>query len=156
MRSVRTRSACARPARAGAASRQRSNPHPGDRQERAQPLHAVGAVVVDELEAAHQLVSPAKILGCPAQDLPFQFELPHPGPELPVLLVQRAGPRSPGHRGLLGLAYRHAQSLALQLEAAARDLLTALAVRTPLLPGASTQAYVDVDSLLRRVYGHAK
>lgn len=45
---------------------------------------------------------------------------------------------------------------ALQLEAAARDLLTALAVRTPLLPGASRQTYVDVDSLLRRVYGHAK
>jgi hypothetical protein len=45
---------------------------------------------------------------------------------------------------------------ALQLEAAARDLLTALAARTPLLPGASTLTYVDVDSLLRRVYGHAK
>lgn len=45
---------------------------------------------------------------------------------------------------------------ALQLEAAARDLLTALAAVTPLLPGAARQAYVDVDSLLRRVYGHAK
>lgn len=48
---------------------------------------------------------------------------------------------------------------ALQLEAAARDLLTALAASTPLLPGASGdsgQVYVDVDSLLRRVYGHAK
>lgn len=45
---------------------------------------------------------------------------------------------------------------ALQLEAAARDLLAALARRTPLLPGASTLTYVDVDSLLRRVYGHAK
>ncbi|RQX05300.1 IS1380 family transposase [Micromonospora inaquosa] len=44
----------------------------------------------------------------------------------------------------------------LQLEAAARDLLAALAARTPLLPGAGTLAYVDVDSLLRRVYGHAK
>jgi hypothetical protein len=44
----------------------------------------------------------------------------------------------------------------LQLEAAARDLLAALARRTPLLPGAATLAYVDVDSLLRRVYGHAK
>jgi hypothetical protein len=44
----------------------------------------------------------------------------------------------------------------LQLEAAARDLLADLAVRTPLLPGAEQLAYVDVDSLLRRVYGHAK
>lgn len=45
---------------------------------------------------------------------------------------------------------------ALQLEAAARDLLAGLARRTPLLPGAETLAYVDVDSLLRRVHGHAK
>jgi hypothetical protein len=45
---------------------------------------------------------------------------------------------------------------ALQLEAAARDLLAALAARTPLLPDAATVAYVDVDSLLRRVYGSAK
>jgi hypothetical protein len=44
----------------------------------------------------------------------------------------------------------------LQLEAAARDLLTALAAATPLLPGAQQVTYVDVDSLLRRVYGHAK
>ncbi len=45
---------------------------------------------------------------------------------------------------------------ALQLEAAARDLLAALAVRAPLLPGADKLAFVDVDSLLRRVYGPAK
>jgi hypothetical protein len=45
---------------------------------------------------------------------------------------------------------------ALQLEAAGRDLLAALAVRTPLLPGAEQLTYVDVDSLLRRVYGPAK
>lgn len=44
----------------------------------------------------------------------------------------------------------------LQLEAAARDVLAALAGRTPLLPGAAARTYVDVDSLLRRVYGHAK
>lgn len=41
----------------------------------------------------------------------------------------------------------------LQIEAAARDLLAVLARRTPLLPGAGILAYVDVDSLLRRVYG---
>jgi len=45
---------------------------------------------------------------------------------------------------------------ALQWEAAGRDLLAALAARTPLLPGAQTLAHVDVDSLLRRVYGSAK
>jgi hypothetical protein len=44
----------------------------------------------------------------------------------------------------------------LQLEAAGRDLLTALAAATPLLPGTEQVTYVDVDSLLRRVYGHAK
>jgi hypothetical protein len=44
----------------------------------------------------------------------------------------------------------------LQLEAAARDLLAALAACTPLLPDAARLAYVDVDSLLRRVYGPAK
>lgn len=44
----------------------------------------------------------------------------------------------------------------LQLEAAARDLLTALAVRAPLLPDVGRLAFVDVDSLLRRVYGRAK
>lgn len=43
----------------------------------------------------------------------------------------------------------------LQLEAAARDVLAALAARTPLLPAAQELAYVDVDSLLRRVYGPA-
>lgn len=44
----------------------------------------------------------------------------------------------------------------LQLEAASRDLLAALAKRVPLLPGAEQLTFVDVDSLLRRVYGHAK
>lgn len=44
----------------------------------------------------------------------------------------------------------------LQLEAASRDLLAALAARVPLLPGADRLTFVDVDSLLRRVYGHAK
>ena len=38
----------------------------------------------------------------------------------------------------------------LQLEVAAQDLLAA---RTPLLPDVSRLAFVDVDSLLRRVYG---
>ena len=43
-----------------------------------------------------------------------------------------------------------------QLESAARAFLAGLAGATPLLPGADQIAYVDVDSLLRRVDGHAK
>jgi Transposase DDE domain group 1 len=43
-----------------------------------------------------------------------------------------------------------------QLDSVARGLLNELAAQTPLLPGAETWTYVDVDSLLRRVYGHAK
>jgi hypothetical protein len=43
-----------------------------------------------------------------------------------------------------------------QLESASRAFLAGLARLTPLLPGADQVAYVDVDSLLRRVYGHGK
>jgi Transposase DDE domain group 1 len=43
-----------------------------------------------------------------------------------------------------------------QLEAAARGVLVELAATTPLLGGTEGFTYVDVDSLLRRVYGHAK
>jgi hypothetical protein len=43
-----------------------------------------------------------------------------------------------------------------QLASAARDWLVELARRTPVLAGAETMAYVDIDSLLRRVYGHKK
>jgi hypothetical protein len=43
-----------------------------------------------------------------------------------------------------------------QLESAGRALLAGLAREALLLPGADQLAYVDVDSLLRRVYGHAK
>jgi hypothetical protein len=43
-----------------------------------------------------------------------------------------------------------------QLETAGRDLLIDLAERIPLLPGASELTFIDVDSLLRRCYGHAK
>jgi hypothetical protein len=44
---------------------------------------------------------------------------------------------------------------ALQLASAARAHLVNLADRTPLLPGAEQQAFIDIDSLLRPVYGHA-
>src|SRR5437660_7523924 len=40
-----------------------------------------------------------------------------------------------------------------QLEKVNRELLAELAGRAPLLPGAETLAFVDVDSMQRRVYG---
>src|SRR5262245_53062651 len=43
-----------------------------------------------------------------------------------------------------------------QLAAVLRRLLVALAARTPLLPGIDRRCYVDIDSLLRPVYGKAK
>jgi hypothetical protein len=43
-----------------------------------------------------------------------------------------------------------------QLERAGRELLAELARRAPLLPGAETLAFVDLDSMQRRVYGHKK
>ena len=45
---------------------------------------------------------------------------------------------------------------ASQLASAARAHLLALAGRTDLLPGIEQVAFVDIDSLLRPVYGHAK
>jgi hypothetical protein len=43
-----------------------------------------------------------------------------------------------------------------QLAAVAREHLVALAARTPLLPGIEQRAFIDIDSLLRPVYGQAK
>jgi hypothetical protein len=43
-----------------------------------------------------------------------------------------------------------------QLAAVARRLLVDLAGRTPILAGATEMTYVDIDSLLRRVYGKRK
>jgi hypothetical protein len=45
---------------------------------------------------------------------------------------------------------------ALQLASAARAHLVGLVERTGLLPGIEQRAFVDIDSLLRPVYGHAK
>lgn len=45
---------------------------------------------------------------------------------------------------------------ARQLESVLRTHLTALADRVELLPGSDQQIYLDIDSLLRPVYGHAK
>ena len=44
----------------------------------------------------------------------------------------------------------------LQLASVARAHLVNLAKRTDLLPGIEQQAFIDIDSLLRPVYGHAK
>jgi hypothetical protein len=44
----------------------------------------------------------------------------------------------------------------LQLEKASRMLLGELARRAPLLPGKETVAFVDIDSMQKRVYGHHK
>jgi hypothetical protein len=43
-----------------------------------------------------------------------------------------------------------------QLEKAAREFLAELARRAPLLPGAETLAFIDIDSMQKRVYGHKK
>jgi hypothetical protein len=43
-----------------------------------------------------------------------------------------------------------------QLEKAGREFLAELARRAPLLPGAGTLAFIDIDSMQKRVYGHKK
>lgn len=45
---------------------------------------------------------------------------------------------------------------ARQLESVLREHLCALAARTGVLAGIDEQAFIDIDSLLRPVYGHAK
>ena len=43
-----------------------------------------------------------------------------------------------------------------QMEKAGREFLAELARRAPLLPGADTLAFIDIDSMQKRVYGHHK
>jgi hypothetical protein len=43
-----------------------------------------------------------------------------------------------------------------QLERAGREFLIALAGQSPLLPGADVLAFIDIDSMQKRVYGHKK
>ena len=43
-----------------------------------------------------------------------------------------------------------------QLEKAGREFLAELARQAPLLPGAGTLAFIDIDSMQKRVYGHSK
>ena len=61
---------------------------------------------------------------------------------------------APSTLGSFLRAFTHGHGL--QLAAVARRLLITLAGMTPILTGAEQVAFVDVDSLLRRVYGHAK
>jgi Transposase DDE domain group 1 len=44
----------------------------------------------------------------------------------------------------------------LQVEKVSRELLAELARRAPLLPGNDTLAFIDIDSMQKRVYGHKK
>jgi hypothetical protein len=43
-----------------------------------------------------------------------------------------------------------------QLETAGREFLAELTRRAPLLPGAGTLAFIDIDSMQKRAYGHNK
>jgi hypothetical protein len=65
-----------------------------------------------------------------------------------------AGVYAPATLGQFLREFTHGHSL--QLAAVARAHLVNLVQQTGLLPGIGAQAYVDIDSLLRPVYGHAK
>jgi hypothetical protein len=43
-----------------------------------------------------------------------------------------------------------------QLQAVSRVFLSVLAGAAPLLPGKDVLAFIDIDSMQKRVYGHAK
>ena len=43
-----------------------------------------------------------------------------------------------------------------QLEKAGQEFLARLAGQAPLLPGAEVLAFIDIDSMQKRVYGHKK
>jgi hypothetical protein len=65
-----------------------------------------------------------------------------------------AGIYAPSTVGEFLRAFHHGN--VRQLQAAAREFLVQLAGRGRLLPGADAVAFLDVDSLLRRVYGKQK
>ncbi|MBV9141811.1 MAG: IS1380 family transposase, partial [Pseudonocardiales bacterium] len=65
-----------------------------------------------------------------------------------------AGIRAPSTLGSFLRAFTH--GTVRQLAAVHRRVLARLAAWTPLLPGADTLAFVDVDSVQRRVYGASK
>jgi hypothetical protein len=65
-----------------------------------------------------------------------------------------AGVYAPSTLGSFLRAFTHGH--VLQLAAVLRAMLVNLAQRTPMLRGAEELTFVDIDSLLRRVYGHQK
>ena len=65
-----------------------------------------------------------------------------------------AGVYAPSTLGSFLRAFTHGH--VQQLMAVLRAVLVNLAARTPVLRGADQLTFVDIDSLLRRVYGHAK
>jgi hypothetical protein len=65
-----------------------------------------------------------------------------------------AGVYAPATLGQFLREFTHGHGL--QLASVARAHLVNLVRRTGLLPGRETQTYVDIDSLLRPAYGHAK
>src|SRR4051812_42245456 len=71
--------------------------------------------------------------------------------EMPILFDGVYAPSTLGTL-LREFSFGHAR----QLESVLREHLVALAERTELLAGLADQAFVDIDSLLRPVYGHAK
>jgi hypothetical protein len=64
------------------------------------------------------------------------------------------GVYAPSTLGSFLRAFTHGH--VLQLAAVLRAMLVILAQRTPVLRGADQLTFVDIDSLLRRVYGHQK
>jgi hypothetical protein len=70
---------------------------------------------------------------------------------MPILFDKVYAPSTLGTL-LREFSFGHAR----QLESVLREHLVALAGRTELLAGIQAQAFVDIDSLLRPVYGHAK
>jgi len=64
------------------------------------------------------------------------------------------GIRAPSTLGSFLRAFDHGN--VRQLAAVHRRVLAELAARTPLLPGADTLAFIDVDSVQRRLYGGTK
>src|SRR3989442_13408762 len=65
-----------------------------------------------------------------------------------------AGVYAPSTLGSFLRAFTHGHTR--QLASVSRTFLVELARQTPVLTGADQMAFVDIDSLLRRVYGHQK
>jgi hypothetical protein len=64
------------------------------------------------------------------------------------------GIRAPSTLGSFLRAFSHAN--VRQLQSVGRRVLVELAARTPLLPGGQQLAFIDVDSMQKRVFGSAK